>query len=107
MADAADDVDLTMVTMTFDALDPGKLQSVLARYVVLSRGHRGCRNIDLVMSTTQPNRFVVLQKWESPADQQAHFDSADMVEMAEACRGLLTAPPDIDLLEAISAHDLA
>jgi quinol monooxygenase YgiN len=51
--------------------------------------------------------LVVIQKWQSPEAQRAHFDSADMVEMAEACRGLLTEPPDVDLLEAISAHDLA
>jgi quinol monooxygenase YgiN len=103
---AADEVDLTMVTMAFDATDAGQLQAVLARYVVLSRGHPGCRNIDLAMSTTQPNRFVVVQKWERPEDQQAHFDSADMVEMARGCEGLLTNPPQIDLLEPISAHDL-
>jgi hypothetical protein len=30
-----------------------------------------------------------------------------MVEMAEACRGLLVAPPTIDLLEPITAHDRA
>jgi hypothetical protein len=30
-----------------------------------------------------------------------------MVEMARSCDGLLTAPPVIDLLEPISAHDLA
>jgi hypothetical protein len=29
-----------------------------------------------------------------------------MVEMAQACSGLLSSPPDIDLLEGISAHDL-
>jgi quinol monooxygenase YgiN len=103
---ASDEVDLTMVTMTFDALDPGRLQSVLARYVVLSRGHPGCRNIDLAMSSTQPNRFVIVQKWERPEDQQAHFDSADMVTMAEGCVGLLASPPAIDLLDAISVHDL-
>jgi quinol monooxygenase YgiN len=95
-----------MVTMTFDALEPERLQSVLARYVVVSRGHHGCRNIDLAMSTTQPNRFVVVEKWERPEDQQAHFDSADMVTMAESCAGLLSGPPMIDLLEPISAHDL-
>ena len=107
MAEAAsDDVDLTMVTMTFDALDPGRLQSVLARYVVLSRGHPGCRNIDLAMSSTTPNRFVIVEKWERPEDQRAHFDSADMVTMAEGCTGLLVAPPSIDLLDAISVHDL-
>jgi quinol monooxygenase YgiN len=104
--DPTEEIELTMVTMTFDALDPERLQSVLARYVVVSRGHRGCRNIDLAMSTTQPNRFVVVQKWERPEDQQAHFDSADMVTMAEGCAGLLSAPPAIDLLEPISAHDL-
>jgi quinol monooxygenase YgiN len=104
--DPSDEVELTMVTMVFDALDPESLQSVLARYVVLSRGHPGCRNIDLAMSTTQPNRFVIVQKWERPADQQAHFDSADMVTMAEGCAGLLSGPPVIDLLEPISAHDL-
>ena len=104
--DPSAEVELTMVTMVFDALDAERLQSVLARYVVLSRGHHGCRNIDLAMSTTQPNRFVVVQKWERPEDQQAHFDSADMVTMADSCAGLLSGPPMIDLLEPISAHDL-
>ena len=107
MAEAApEEVDLTMVTMTFDAVDPGRLQSVLARYVVLSRGHPGCRNIDLAMSSTRPNRFVIVEKWERPEDQQAHFDSPDMVTMAEGCTGLLSSPPSIDLLDAISVHDL-
>jgi quinol monooxygenase YgiN len=100
------EVELTMVTMRFDAADPVSLQAVLARYVVLSRGHAGCRNIDLAYSTTHPERFVIVQKWESPDHQRAHFDSADMVAMAQACDGLLAAPPEIDLLEAISAHDL-
>ena len=76
-----------MVTMSFDASDPGQLQTVLARYVVVSRGHDGCRNIDLAMSSTTPDRFVIIQKWESPEAQRAHFDSADMVAMATACDG--------------------
>jgi quinol monooxygenase YgiN len=101
-----DEVDLTIVTMVFDATDPAALQSVLARYVVLSRGHPGCRNIDLALSTTHPDRFVVVQKWATPEDQRAHFDSADMVAMARGCDGLLAGPPEIDLLDPISAHDL-
>ena len=100
------DVELTLVTMVFDSAQPEALQSVLAKYVVLSRGHPGCRNIDLCVSATEPARYVVIQKWDSPEAQQAHFDSEDMVEMAKACAGLLTNPPKIDLLEAISAHDL-
>jgi quinol monooxygenase YgiN len=95
-----------MVSMAFDAADPAALQAVLARYVVLSRGHEGCRNIDLALSSTRPDRFVVVQKWDSPEAQQAHFDSPEMVAMAEGCRGLLSGPPEIDLLDPISAHDL-
>ena len=100
-----DEVDLTIVTMVFDTTDPAALQAVLARYVVLSRGHPGCRNIDLALSTTHADRFVIVQKWSTPEDQQAHFDSDDMVEMARSCDGLLAAPPQIDLLHPISAHD--
>jgi quinol monooxygenase YgiN len=51
-------------------------------------------------------RFVVIEKWRTPTEQRAHFDSDDMVRMAEECRGRLSRPPDIDLLEPISAHDL-
>jgi quinol monooxygenase YgiN len=106
----ADDVDLTVVTLRLDAVDEpaaAQLLGVLSKYVVLARGHNGCRNIDLVASVTHPGRFLLVQKWESPQAQQAHFDSPDMVEMAEACRGLLSRAPDVDLWEGISAHDLA
>jgi quinol monooxygenase YgiN len=98
---------LTLVTMAFDATDPGALLDTLAKYVVISRGHPGCRNIDLCASVTTPGRFVVIEKWASTADQRAHFDSAEMVEMAEACRSVLAGPPTIDLLDGLSAHDLA
>lgn len=99
-------VDLVLVSLTFDASDPDRLAAVLAKYVVLSRQEPGCRNIDLCGSLTVPARFVVIEKWETPTAQQAHFDGPNMVEMAEACTGLLRQPPVIDLLEGLSAHDL-
>ncbi len=102
-----DEVDLTIVTLVFEASDPDRLLPILSKYVVVSRGHPGCRNIDLAASATVPGRFVIIQKWESAEAQQAHFDSPEMVEMASSCSGLLRAPPRIDLLFAISAHDLA
>lgn len=101
-----EDVEVTVVTMVFEATDLDGLLPVLAKYVVLTRGHPGCRNVDLCSSVTEPARVVVIQKWDSPQSQAAHFDSPDMVEMAGACVGLLRNPPQIDLLEGISAHDL-
>ena len=106
----AEDLELTVVTLSLDANDEAaaaQLMSVLAKYVVVSRGHTGCRNIDLVVSVTQPNRFLLIQKWDSPTAQRAHFDSPEMVEMAQACRGLLARPPTVELWEGMSAHDLA
>ena len=100
------DVDLIVVTMNFDTDDPEALLPVLSRYVVMTRGPDGCRNVDFVASATRPGRFVIVQKWDTPDAQRAHFDSSDMVAMATACDGLLRNPPDIDLLEPISAQDL-
>ena len=103
----ADELALTVVTMSFQASDADRLLGVLAKYVVVSRGAPGCRNIDLCASATQDGRYLVIEKWDSPEAQRDHFDSPEMVEMAESCQNLLSAPPDIDLFEGISAHDLA
>jgi quinol monooxygenase YgiN len=107
-ADAAmgSTVDLAIVTMRFDSSDPGSLLAVLSKYVVLARMEPGCRNIDLCSSYTRPGRYLLIQKWDSPEAQRLHFDSPTMVEMAESCAGLLTGPPDIDLWDGPSAHDL-
>lgn len=104
-ADSAEP-DLVLVTMVFDGSDPEAVAAILARYVVVTRGHPGCRNVDLCASVTRAGRFVVIEKWETGAAQRAHFDSADMVEMATSLTGLLIRAPEIDLLGPISAHDL-
>jgi quinol monooxygenase YgiN len=93
--------------MVFQASDPDRLLGLLAKYVVVSRGAPGCRNIDLCASATREGHYLVIEKWESSEAQRAHFDSPEMVEMAEACRGLLTEKPQIDLYAGLSAHDLA
>jgi quinol monooxygenase YgiN len=105
----SDDIELTIVTMRFAATESAAeaLLSVLSKYVVLTRQADGCRNVDLCNSVIDPRRLHIIQKWDSPEAQRAHFDSQLMVEMAQACEGLLAAKPDIDLLESISAHDLA
>jgi quinol monooxygenase YgiN len=106
-ADLGTEIEVTIVTLRFDASDNAGLLAVLSKYIVLARMEDGCRNIDLVSSVTKPGRHLVIEKWESPDHQRRHFDSELMVEMATACTGILAAPPEIDLWEATSAHDLA
>jgi quinol monooxygenase YgiN len=102
-----DHLELTIVTMRFDAVDPPSLLAVLSKYIVLTRMVDGCRNVDLCSSVTRHGRHLVIQKWDSPDHQRRHFDSPIMVEMATACTGILAGPPEIDMWDATSAHDLA
>ncbi len=97
-----------MVVGTFEARTgrEAELAAALAKYVVLTRRRGDCRNVDLVASALHPGRVVVLEKWSSPESARAHLDADETVEMATTLRDLLARPPDIDLLDSISAHDL-
>ena len=50
----ADEPEMTIVTLAFDAADAGALVGVLSKYVVLTRMEQGCRNVDLCASVTTP-----------------------------------------------------
>ena len=104
--DRPNELEIAIVTMRFDAADTDALVGVLSKYVVMTRMQPGCRNVDLCASVTHPGRYLLIQKWDSADAQRAHFDTPAMVEMATSCTGLLSAPPDIDLWDGPSAHDL-
>ena len=108
--DSVGDIQLTVVTMSFNAApgsaDAGTLAAILAKYVVTTRQVANCRNVDLCGSVTRPGRFLVIEKWADPDSQRTHFDGPATESLARACEGLLTVAPDIDLLDAVSAHDL-
>jgi quinol monooxygenase YgiN len=100
------EVELVVVTMSFQARDLPAFAAVVSKYVVLTRQEPGCRNVDLCASMTRSDRVLVISKWESPAAQEAHVAGEVFVEFGRSCAGLLAAPPDIDLWDAPSAHDL-
>jgi quinol monooxygenase YgiN len=104
----AEDVGIWVVAGSFRAR-PGaedELAAVLANYVVLTRNRPHCRNVDLVLSTTHSGRFLVIEKWDDPDAPRAHLDDPETVTMAGAAVPLLLAKPDLDLYDAVSAHDL-
>jgi quinol monooxygenase YgiN len=103
-----DDVEIWVVAGQYQARSgkEAELGAVLAQYVVLTRGVAGCRNVDLVASASTTGKLLVVEKWDDPEAQRAHMDDPIMVDMAKAASPLLTTAPDLDLYEAISAHDL-
>ena len=102
------DVELTVVAGIFVARSgkEAELAAVLARYVVLTRSVTGCRNVDLMASTSTPGRFLMVEKWDDPQAQSDHLNSEVMVTMATEATNLLAGPPDLDLYDAISVYDL-
>ena len=72
----------------------------------MTRGHRGCRNVDLLASATEPGRLRVIEKWEDAEAMRAHLDAPDVAAAAEELLPLLAAPPEFELYDSISAHDL-
>ena len=105
----ASDLEVAVLTAVFRARPDrdGELAAVLARYVVLTRRVPSCRNVDLLASATESGRFLVIEKWDSAADARVHLDTELMTDMAQAAVPLLADKPEIDLLDTISAHDLA
>jgi quinol monooxygenase YgiN len=102
------EVEITVVAGTFQARsgNEAELAASLARYVVLTRNVVGCRNVDLVVSSTEPGRFLVFEKWDDPAAQRAHLDSDVMVTMAREATALLAGAPDLGLWDSVSVYDL-
>jgi len=103
------DIELAIVAGVFHAR-PGyeePLAGLLARYVVLARMEPGCRNIDLVSSLTVRGLFMVWEKWESHEHRQAHFEATAARRLASEVGDLVAEPPQFDVFDGISAHDLA
>lgn len=105
----AQELEITVLSASLLAT-PGReadLAATLAKYVVLTRHIPHCRNVDLVISTTESGRYLVIEKWDSDVDARAHLDSEVMADMARAAVPLLAEQPTLDLWDTISAHDLA
>jgi quinol monooxygenase YgiN len=97
--------DPILVTIQWERVTD-ELLAHIVRYVVMSRGAPGCRNIDLCSSVTVDGRVVIIEKWATREAQRAHMDSDAMVALAVAARDLGAARPALDLLEGLSAYDL-
>jgi quinol monooxygenase YgiN len=105
-ANVTESFDPVVVTMVWEGVGD-ELLAHLSRYVVISRGEPGCRNIDLLGSATTPGRVVVIEKWGSAAAQRAHFDGPALLSLAEEARRLDAPRPAFDLLDGISAYDVS
>ncbi len=93
-------------TFVANADDVATLAGLLSRWVVMTRGEPGCRNVDLLASTTQAATFRVIEKWVDGDAMQRHLDSPATAELATEIVPVLAEAPSFELYDAVSAHDL-
>ena len=86
---------------------PAALLAILSKYVVLTRMQPGCRNVDLCGSVTAPGRYLSSRSGTRRTRSGSTSTRRRWSRWPQSCRGVLAGPPDIDLWDGASAHDLA
>lgn len=80
-------------------------EAVLRRVIEQTHAHEpGCVLYALHRALDDPTRFVVVEKWDSRDDLDAHFEQPYMGEIA-AARDLLAEPPSVWFTEPVAAGD--
>jgi len=95
------DLELAVVIGIFQARTgrEADVAEVLAKYVVLTRRQPACRNVDLVASGSRPDRFVVIEKWESADGARAFCTRANV---SPACTGRRIVRPVLAMPRVIA-----
>ena len=84
------------------AAQEGRGGEVLALWPGLAaqvRAEDGCLAYDLHRVASDPDRFVVLERWASVAALAAHGASDHMRTFGQAAAGLLVAAPEVTVVE--------
>ena len=92
------------VTATLHVL-PGHEEAViraLKKIAFASRSEQGCLQYDPHQCLVDPRTFMVLEKWASKADLDAHAGRPHMAEFLEAVSDCLTEPSEVLLWEALA-----
>lgn len=76
---------------------------------VIEKTHleKGCRAYALHQDRSDSDTIVLVEKWDSQADLDAHFVQPHMADMGELASKLLAEPPRILFCESIEIGDPA
>lgn len=83
-----------------DQLD--QVENVLRELIPMVHEEDGC---ELYALHRGPDRLVFVENWRDSAALRAHSTGPSLVSLRERLEGLLAAPPDVQILEAVPAGD--
>jgi quinol monooxygenase YgiN len=85
---------------------PGKekeLEDYLTTLVGYTRAEMGCLNYDLHQQKSDPSVYVMYENWADQSELDKHLAMPYMVDFMRAAQDLLASPPDLQLLDMVSA----
>ena len=88
---------------------PGHADGLLERFGEVidgTHGEEGCLTYALHRDKADANRFVIVERWRSQADLDAHFGQPHMAAMAGIADSL-AGPPEVVFCEPIPHGDPA
>ncbi len=91
-----------IVVATLQVL-PGRADELVERFgEVVAATHReeGCLTYGLHRDSSDPNRFVLIERWRSQGDLDAHFQQPHMAAVAGFADGL-ASPPEVIFCESV------
>ena len=74
------------------------IEAAFAKAIPPTRKEKGCLAYDLNRDGTNPNRYLVYERWENVAALEAHQGAAHIAALRKAIGDLRTAPPAAEVL---------
>jgi quinol monooxygenase YgiN len=93
--------------VTTDAERRDELVRIGEEVASASRAEDGCLSYALYADTTNADRFVFVEEWESQEALERHFGTPHIALFMKAIPTVVAAPPDVKFHTIASTVDLA
>jgi quinol monooxygenase YgiN len=89
-----------VVTLRLTPSNPEAFESFLAEILPDTRKAKGCRSCKTFTGTPGEGDFMLVQEWDSTADQQAYMAWRDSTGVLKSFLGHLAKPADVQIWNA-------
>jgi quinol monooxygenase YgiN len=87
------------VTIRLIARDRQATLDVLAHALPITRTYQGCRYVNTLVQTDDPNKIVLIQGWDSRAEQEAYINWRQETGDLQKLVSTLSEPPLVEFWE--------
>lgn len=94
------EIAVTVLLETYDGKANEQIQAFHA-LVDTVLAEKGCLQYEFTQSTTDENKFVLLERWASEADLEAHLQTSHMKTAGEQAKNFRSKPAEIMISKTV------